>query len=77
MMLLAMETRVGAANDSWVLIVVADVEAKAGRVDVAVAPKEKSTEDRLSEDVEDTVEDSLGVGRDDVSTLRKSPCDGV
>ena len=75
--LLANETRVSATNESWVLVVIADMEAKASRIDVAVAPEEKSTEHRLGQYVKNTVENSLGVGRDDVSTLGKSPCDGI
>lgn len=37
--------------DAWNLIVIADMQAESGRIDVAVAPKEESTEDRLSHDV--------------------------
>lgn len=51
------------------IVVVTDVEAKASRVDVAVTPKEESTKDWLGEDVEDTIESSLGIGSDDVATL--------
>lgn len=39
--------------------VVMDVQTKITRVDVAVAPDQESAEDRLGEDVEDTVEDGL------------------
>lgn len=59
------------------VVVVTDVKAKASRVDVAVAPEEESTEDWLGENVEDTVEHSLRIGGDDVSTLRQSPGDRV
>ena len=72
-----MVSSVGTTNDSWVLIIIADVKTEASWVDVAMAPQEESTEDWLGEDVEDTVEGGLGVWRDDVSTLRQSPCDGV
>ena len=35
--------------------------AKAARFDVAMTPKEESTEDRLGQNVQDAVEDSLRV----------------
>jgi hypothetical protein len=59
------------------LRVVVDVETERGGVDVAVAPDEESTEDRLSQNVEHTVEGSLGVGGDEVGTLADAPGDGV
>lgn len=37
--------------DAWNLIVIADMQAESGRIDVAVAPEEESTEDRLGHDV--------------------------
>lgn len=52
------------------IIVVTNVEAKASRVDVTVTPEEESTKDRLGKNVEDTIEDSFGIGGDHVSTLR-------
>lgn len=55
------------------LSVVVDVQTKVSRVDVAVAPDEKSAEDRFGENVENTVEDSLRVGRDEVGTLTNRP----
>lgn len=64
------------ANSS-VVFVVHDGHANVGRIDVAVAPDEKSAEARLSDEVEDTVEDGLGVGRDDVATLAETPGDGI
>lgn len=51
------------------LVVVVDVQTKSGRVDVTVAPDEKSTEDWLSQDIKDAIEDGLGVRRDVVATL--------
>ena len=42
-----------------------------------MSPKEESTEDRLRKDIQNTIEHSLRIWRDDVSTLRKSPCDWV
>jgi len=58
-------------------LVVVDAETKSSGVDVAVAPDEESTEDRLGQEIQDTVEDSLRVRGEDVSTLRKSPGDWV
>ena len=42
-----------------------------------VGEEQPSTEDRLGDQIKDTVEDSLRVGRDDVGTFRDSPTDGV
>lgn len=61
---------------NWV-IVVADVEAESCWVNVAVTEGEHGTEDWLGEDVENTVEGGLRVGRDDVATLAKAPGDWV
>lgn len=55
--------------DGHLVLVVADHETQASGVDVAMAPEEESTEDGLGHDVENTVEDGLGVGRDNVATL--------
>ena len=63
--------------DVVVALVVHDVHANVGRVDVTVAPDEESTEAGLGDEVKDGVEDGLGVGRDDVATLAKTPGDGV
>lgn len=60
-----------------VILVVHNGHANVSRVDVAVAPDEESTEAGLSDEVEDTVEDGLGVGGDDVTTLAETPGDGV
>ena len=43
--------------------------AKTGWLDIPVTPEKESTEDRLSHDVQNTVEDSFRVWRDDVTTL--------
>lgn len=59
------------------LRVVVDVKTKRGGVDVAVAPDEQSTEDRLGQDVEHAVESSLGVRGDEVGALAHAPGDGV
>ena len=66
-----------AADGDILLIIVVDVEAKTGRVNAAVAPDEESAEDGLGEEVEDTVEDGLGVGGDDIATLAETPGDWV
>ena len=50
-----------------VVVVVADLEAEASWVDVAVAPEEEGTEDGLGEEVEDAVEDGFAIGGDDVA----------
>jgi hypothetical protein len=65
------------ATNHSVILVVADSHANLRRVDVAVTPDQEGTEARLSEEVEDAVEDSLRVGRDDVATLAKTPGDRV
>jgi len=59
------------------LRVVVDVETDRRRVDVAVAPDEESTEDRLGQNIKDTVEGGLGVGGDEVGALAHAPGDGV
>jgi hypothetical protein len=60
-------------NHAWLT----DIETKASNVDVAVAPDEKSAEDGLGKDIEDTVEDSFRVRGDNVPTLGQAPSDGV
>lgn len=57
--------------------VVTNVKTQNGGVDIAMAPEEERTEDRLGESVEDTVEDGFGVRSDDVSSLGQSPGDWV
>ena len=42
-----------------------------------MTPEQESTEDWLGQDVQDTVEHSLRVGRDDIATFRKSPSNRV
>lgn len=60
-----------------VVVVVADLEAEASGVDVAVAPKEEGAEDGLGEEVEDAIEDGFAVGGDDVAALAETPGNGV
>jgi hypothetical protein len=45
----------GWVSHAWL----ADVEAKTSDVDVAVTPDEESAEDRLSEDIENAIENSF------------------
>lgn len=60
-----------------ITLVVLDGKTKTSGVNALVSPDEKSTEDGLSEEVEDTVEDSLGVWRDEVTSLADAPRNGV
>jgi hypothetical protein len=53
------------------------VKAQATNVDIAMAPEEKSAKDGLAEDVENTVEGSFGVRRDDIPAFTHAPGDGV
>lgn len=59
--------------DMIVALVIHDGHANVGRVDVAVAPDEESTEAGLGDEVKDGVEDGLGIGRNDVATLAETP----
>ncbi len=61
----------------WSVVIIADVKAKNCRVDVAVTPEEKGSEDWLGENVKNAVEDCLRIGRNNVSTLTQAPSDGV
>lgn len=54
-----------------------EVEANLGGVDLVVSEEQEEAESRLGEDIEDTVEDGLRVGVDDVATLRQTPGNGV
>lgn len=60
-----------------ITFVVLDGKAETSGVNVPVSPDEESTEARLGQEVKDTVEDSLGVRRDDVATLADTPCNWV
>ena len=59
------------------LVVVVDVQTKSGRVNVTVAPDEKSTKDWLSQDIKNAIKDGFRVRRDVVATLAKAPSDRV
>lgn len=62
---------------SILLIVVVDMKAELGRVNVPVAPDEERAKDWLSQDIKDAVEDGLRIGSDDVGTLTDTPRDRV
>lgn len=47
--------------------------AEASGFNIAVTPEQESTKNWLGQDVQDTVEHSFRVGRDDIATFRKSP----
>lgn len=63
--------------DNRISVVVLDRHTNRGRVDVAVAENEESTEDGLSDAIEDTVKDCLRVRGDDVTTFTKAPGDRI
>ena len=64
-------------NSAWRIIVITNVEAQPGRVDVAVTPEEEAAKDGLGHDIQNPVEDSFRVRSDDVATLTETPGDGV
>lgn len=53
------------------------MKTQSSRFDLLMSQEEKGTEDNLGEDVEDTVEDTFGIGSDDVSTFGETPGDGI
>jgi len=55
----------------------AGLETEGREVELGEGEEVVDDEDRLGEDVKDTVEDHLRVGVDDRGTVRKSPSDGV
>jgi hypothetical protein len=59
------------------IVIILQVETKGSRVDVAVAENEEGTEDWLCKDVENTVEDSLGVWRNNIASFAQAPGDGI
>ncbi len=52
-------------------------ETEAGGIDVPVCPEEVAGQDRDQHEVEDTVVDEFGVGRDDVAPFRNTPTDRI
>lgn len=57
---------------STILAVIGNVNTEASRVDVAVTKDEEGTKNGLREEIQNSVEDSLCIGRDDVATLAKT-----
>jgi len=57
--------------------VVAGVKAQSLGSDVPVAEDEEGTEDWLSAEIEDSVEDGFGVWSDDIATFTETPGDWV
>ena len=60
-----------------ILVVIPDVQPEPGRVDIAVTPEQQRTKERFGEEIQDAVEDGLGIGRDDVAALADAPRDRV
>jgi len=58
-------------------LIITDVETKSCWVNVAVSYEEQYTENGLGEDIKNAVENSLGVGRNDIATFGQTPGDGV
>lgn len=52
-------------------------ESKLSRINLVVAEDEQEAKDGLGEDIQDTVEDGLGVGVDDIAALGQAPGDRV
>lgn len=75
--LLGMMSGVGTGSGGWIIIIVADMKTKSGRVDVAMPPKEKSTEDRLGHEVEHAIENGFGIRGDDIAAFGETPGNGV
>lgn len=66
-----------ATVDSWIFVIVPDMETESRGVNIAMTPEQKSAKDGLGEEVQNTVEDSLGIWCDDVAALADAPCDRV
>lgn len=60
-----------------ILIRLTNIAAKVSRGGLAMAPEQEASEADLGQDIQDTVEDGLGVGVDDVAALAEAPGDGV
>jgi hypothetical protein len=73
MMLLASS----AESDVGIISVVLDAKTETSRINVAMTEQEQSSEDGLGEQVEDAVEDGLGVWSNDVSSLTHTPGDRI
>ena len=66
-----------ATVDSWILVVIPDVETEPCWVNAAMTPEQKGPENWLGEEIQDAVEDGLGIRRDDVAALADAPCDRI
>ncbi len=51
---------------------VVDLKSESGEVNIAVTPDEKRTKPGLSQNIQDAIEDSLRVGRNDISTFTQT-----
>jgi hypothetical protein len=49
------------------------MQTKTREIDVTVPPEQQRAETWLGEDVENAIEDGLGIGRDDITTLAETP----
>jgi hypothetical protein len=63
--------------DQSIAIVVLDSQTKTGRVDTPVSPDKQRTKDGLRQEIQDTVEHSLRVRRDDIATFANTPSNRV
>ncbi len=51
--------------------------AQTSGIDLTMEPQQESAEDELGEDVQNPIEDRLGIGCDDIATFRESPADWI
>jgi hypothetical protein len=63
--------------NTWVIVVVLDGQTKPGWIDIFMAVDQESAEYRFGEQVEYSVEDSFGVGGDNISTLANTPSNRI
>lgn len=63
--------------NSSITLIIPNSQTKTSGINAPMSPDEESTEDGLSEEVKNTVEDGLGVRRDEVATLTDTPCNRV
>lgn len=62
---------------NWAFGNISNSKSETGGVDILMSPEENGSEHWLREEIQDSVEDGLRVGRDDVATLANAPCDGI
>ena len=60
-----------------ILIIVPDMQTQSSGVNITMTPEQQGAKDRLGEQIQDAVEDGLGIWRDDVAAFADAPCDGV